>query len=239
MLKNSLILMYFSGPSHSTLLRNVRTWRYWIVTFLFSLPILFGGLIELMIRRDTTASLYLFNKAVASTAFLMIALSFVLSAIHQFWGPFRQILPYRRYAGLIGYGYAVLHIILVFLIKDPQHAQAAKFPFPDFFLQNSLSIIFALAGFLIFSWLVTLSINTQKRFGTPAKSKKWRSMLRCGYFGVLMVFIHATLLKYEGWVSWATTLNPILPPLSLIVAVIGTCMILFKIAQLAKVKRLL
>lgn len=100
-------------------------------------------------------------------------------------------------------------------------------------------MIFALIGFLIFSWLVTLSINTQKRFGTASKAKKWRSMLRTGYFGVLLIFFHAALLKHEGWLSWITTLKPALPPLSLVVAMIGVGMIVLKIAQLAKVKRLL
>ncbi len=217
----------------------MRPWRYWTVTFLFSLPLLLAGLAELMIRRDTGANLYLFNKAVASVAFLMITLSFVLSAIHHFWGPFRQILPYRRYAGLIGYGYAVLHINLVLLIRDPQNTQVLKFPFPEFFLQNGPAMIFALMGFLIFSWLVTLSFNTRKRFGTASKAKKLRSMLRTGYFGVLLIFFHAALLKHEGWLSWITTLKPALPPLSLVVALIGVGMIVLKVVQLAKVKRLL
>jgi hypothetical protein len=64
-------------------------------------------------------------------------------------------------------------------------------------------------------------------------------MLRYGYFGVLFVFVHAALLKYDGWLQWLATRTPRLPPLSLIVALLGLGMIVLKIAQLTKERRLL
>jgi hypothetical protein len=217
----------------------VPTKRYWTATSLLSLAIATAGTLELMVRRDTGVSLYLVNKAVASTAFLMITASYVLSAIHRFRGPFSGLLPYRRYAGLVGYGYAVAHLILVLVLHDPESPGTLKFPFPDFFIANSIAILLAVTGFAIFSHTFKLSFEPAKRHGTPEKACTWRSMLRYGYFGVLFVFVHAALLKYDGWLQWLATRTPRLPPLSLIVALLGLGMIVLKIAQLTKERRLL
>lgn len=191
-----------------------------------------------MIRRQTGASLYLLNKSLASTAILMITLSYVISALHSLGNTPNRILLYRRYTGLVGYGYAVVHIIASFITPDPQAPQQAKFPFPDFFIDHPISFIAALLGFSLFSYAFILSLNPAKHNGTPQKARAWRKKLRYGYVGVLFICLHMALLKYEGWGTWLQTLTPPLPPLSLIVASLLSLLILLKILQLKKARRL-
>ena len=212
--------------------------KFWFYSILISLLICGAGLGELMIRRQTAANLYLLNKSLASTAILMITLSYVISALHTFWKVPNRILLYRRYTGLVGYGYAVVHIITSFITPDPKSPEQAKFPFPDYFIDHPVSFISALLGFGLFSYAFILSLNPGKHNGTPQKARAWRRKLRYGYVGVLLICLHMTLLKYEGWGTWLQTLTPRLPPLSLIVASLLSGLILLKILQLKKARRL-
>ena len=211
--------------------------KFWIYSIGISALIFSIGLAELAIRRQSPINLYLINKALASTAFLMISGSYTLSAIHHFLPKKKRILAYRRYLGLTGYGLAILHVGSVFIVHNPDQLEAAQFPFPDFFLENILAITLGLAGLGIFSYAFRLSINTKRFTRTAAATRKWRRQLRYGYWGVLLIFVHSFLLKYEGWLSWIASFDPILPPLSLIVSILVSLLIGFKIVQLVREKR--
>ena len=140
--------------------------------------------------------------------------------------------------GLVGYGYAVVHMLMSFFVRDPESTDQFKFPFPEFVLTHPISITAAVMGAGIFTYGLYLSIKPHRFNGTPRKARAWRAKLRYGYIGVLCIGLHMTLLKYEGWISWIETLDPALPPLSLLVAILVSCMILLKIAQLRRQKRL-
>ncbi|MBX2822002.1 MAG: hypothetical protein KTR29_20065 [Rhodothermaceae bacterium] len=215
----------------------MNTRNLWLFSILLSLILCGLGLGELMIRRQTGASFYLLNKSLACTAILMITLSYVISAVHAFWDIPNKFLLYRRYTGLVGYGYAVLHIIASLFVKDPKAPLTNKFPFPDYFIDHPIAFLSALAGFGLFSYAFFLSIAPHRHNGTPQKARAWRKKLRYGYAGVLLICIHLVSLKLEGWITWLTTLSPTLPPLSLIAASTLTCLILLKILQLRKEKR--
>ena len=194
------------------------TQRYWLNTIGVSILICLLGLAELMVRRQTGANLYLLNKSLASTAFLMITGSFVWSAIHHYAKLPQNWLPYRRYLGLTGYGYGVIHIIVGFFARDPEQPGALKFPFPDFILDHPLSYLFGIPGFVIFTHFAIRSIRPrQPQKGISHRKPPGLSPFY-GYIGVLLIFLHSTLLKYEGWLTWIETRSPWLPPLSLIVA---------------------
>ena len=131
--------------------------KFWIYTVLLSLLICGAGLGELMIRRQTPASMYLLNKSLACTAILLITLSYVLSAVHSFWQVPRSILLYRRYTGLVGYGYVLLHLVATFLTPSTSVPDASQFPFPDYFIERPVAFIAATIGFGIFTyafWMV-------------------------------------------------------------------------------------
>ena len=214
------------------------TRKFWLYSIILSLLFCSVGLGELMIRRQTAANLYLLNKALASTAIVMISLSYVISAVHAFWKAPNRILLYRRYTGLVGYGYALIHIAASLIVRDPEAITTPKFPFPDYFTSHPVSFIAALLGFGLFSYAFILSLTPQRYNGTPQKARSWRKKLRYGYVGVLCICLHMTLLKYEGWGTWLKTFTPTLPPLSLIIAALLSALILLKILHLKKEKRL-
>ena len=191
-----------------------------------------------MIRRQSDASLYLLNKSLAGTAILMITLSYVLSAVHRLWGAPNRILLYRRYTGLVGYAYAVIHIVATLFTPDPEHVSAFKFPFPHYFTDRPLAFITAFVGFVLFSHAFLISLNPAAHNGTPARARAWRRQLRYGYVGVLLIFVHLALLKFDGWVKWFSTFSPTLPPLSLIVAILVAGMVVLKVVQLKNENRL-
>ena len=196
------------------------------------------GLIELTIRRSVAPNLYLLNKSVAGTAFLMIAISYTFSAIDCFTRGFKTGLALRRPFGLAGYGFAVLHIFLTLIVADPEYPLLKKFQFPTYFIDHWMAISFALPALGYFSYALKISLWPGNMIKGAESSKRWRRRLRYGYIAVCLVFIHATLLKFEGWIAWMVSFVPVLPPLSLIVAVIGLGLIVLKILHLYKVQRL-
>ena len=224
--------------SRSATRKTVVQIRYWAITIALGVLVFAFGLFELMLRRQSTMNLYLTNKSLASTAFLLISASYVLSAIYRFAGGGNQLLVLRRYLGLAGFGLAVLHIACVWIVRDPERPEAFKFGFPDYFLEHIVAITFGLAAFIIFAYVFKLSLLFRKYTGTAQKTRLWRRKLRYGYVAVLLVFSHSFLLKYEGWTLWLATFDPLLPPLSLIVSTVIFFLIVLKIVQLAVEKRI-
>ena len=212
--------------------------KRWLYTLFFSLILFSLGLAELMIRRQSEATMYLANKSIASTGILLIALSYVLSAIHTFFKVPNKILLLRRSTGLVGYAYVVMHIIVSITVSDPVQPGMHKFPFPDYFTEHPITFMAALLAFGIFTYAFWLSLSPSKHNGTPEKARSWRKKLRYGYVGVLLGFIHMALLKYKGWATWFETNTPFLPPLSLLIAVILSAMVTLKILHLKKEQRI-
>lgn len=67
-------------------MKNATQYQYWLNAFLMSLIIFLICGLELSVRRNWDVNFYLTNKVLASTAFIMIALSFSLSAFKELWG---------------------------------------------------------------------------------------------------------------------------------------------------------
>ncbi len=210
--------------------------QHWIISIIAGTILVVLGLGELMIRRSSPPNGYLLNKSVAGAAFLMIALSYSLSAIHHFTKRFKAGFALRRPFGLVGYGLAVLHVILTLLVANPDAPDTRKFQLPDYYIEHWPAMLLSAMAFVYFTYAFKISIWPQPLLQTSGHH--WRRRLRYGYIAVLLAFTHAMLLKIEGWLNWLPTLNPVLPPLSLIIACIGLLLILLKIWQLARLRRL-
>ena len=225
--------------THTGILQLMKTSaRDWLITVGTAIILIFLGLTELTIRRDTSANWYLINKAVACTAFLMILLSYSFSAIHHFWRSFRVGIALRRPFGLLGYGVALLHIIITLLVSDPVNPSENKFPFPAYFLDHWISISLALLAVIYFTYAFKISIFTGPFLNSSDRALLWRKRLRYGYVAIILIFVHAAILKYEGWINWFRTFDPSLPPLSLIMLSIGLILIFLKVYHLKNVRRL-
>ena len=158
-------------------------------------------------------TLYLFNKALANAALLLVGLSMLLSSLSRLRRIGADKLVYRKYLGVVGFGLAVLHALI------SHRALSAKFPWPAWARQNWATALLGVAAFVLFAVMTAVSNRKAvERLGGAI----WRRLLSsAGYAGVLLVVVHAALLKWPSWLNWLRTFDPWLPSLSLPTVLFG------------------
>ena len=80
----------------------------------------------------------------------------------------------------------------------------------------------------VFGGMAILSLSEVKgRVG----GERWRKLLRyAGYAGLILAVAHTGLLKWESWTNFFRTFDPVLPSLSLPVALFGAAVLLLRLA---------
>ncbi|KXK09417.1 MAG: Cysteine--tRNA ligase [Microgenomates bacterium OLB23] len=166
----------------------------WVKTSMFA--ILTFVLIALaLITQRKLGGAELINAASAWTAVVLIGLSMLLSAICYFWNKFDHYIFFRKHLGVTGFVMACVHTLYSFVILRHQ------FPFPDYYLsdKNLPSFLFALAAFLYFAFMTSISNNYAVH---ELGSMRWRKLLRVGYVAYVFAIIHFGLKGYPYWVRW-------------------------------------
>ncbi|MFH1509047.1 MAG: ferric reductase-like transmembrane domain-containing protein [bacterium] len=134
----------------------------------------------------------------------------------------KQII-YRKHLGLVGFNLALLHgtISLFFLPNN--------FEFLNYYLApgNRLPFILALISLLI---LMTMTLASNNPSIKSMGAKKWKILMRFGFVALLFALTHFTLKKYSSWFEWNFSDHNYLPPLSLIVFVLGLFSLLLRIS---------
>lgn len=225
-------------------------WNMWAKAWGVSFVIFIPFALELFARRDWAISLYLVNKVLASVGMVMITLSFLISAFRSLWKWFNAHQNHARYLGLVGLAYTIVHIIASLFISLAEHMPDKKnpgafvFPFPDYFLQHWFSYTCAIIAFGVFLSLAKISMPSNELAAKKYGYDNWKARLRYGYIGVILGVIHSAILKLNGWERWIDDKlalahqEPILPPLSLIVAILVALMITAKAFHLFSQRRL-
>lgn len=194
--------------------------KLWGNTFLLSIFIFIAGSLYLFARRGNY-DLFIANKVFATTALVLIGLSLALSGLCYFWDFVDDKIVYRKVLGLLGFYYAIVHIIVTFFFLSE------KFPYPDWYAGNLISVFFAI---LALSILIIMAAISNRYAIHELGIKQWRILLRTGYIAFIFITIHFTLLKYPGWIKWFTTREPILPPLSLLEVIFAVAVLLLRLA---------
>ena len=203
-------------------IKPIKSWKLLFNTLVFSSFIFIAGSLYLFARRGNY-DLYIANKVFATTALVLIGLSLTLSGFCYFWDFVDTKIIYRKSLGLVGFAFAVLHIIVT--LNFLPH----KFAYPNWFVDHNISVTFGILALFIFTIMAAIS----NHFAIlELGGKRWRMILRVGYLAFIFVIIHFTILKYPGWLKWFATREPLLPPLSLLevifaVAVVGLRIALF------------
>lgn len=122
----------------------------------------------------------------------------------------------RRYLGLLAFALVLIHVVLsvVFLPN--------KFPV-SWFIKEWLPITFGVLAVLTWAYMTHISRNT-----------KIKQMAEAAF---LFIFLHLTVMKYQGWINWwqgkvkqtPELLNPDFPPASLFVFFFMASVILYRI----------
>jgi len=193
---------------------------HWKQSVFWGVYALLGGIFYLYLR-TFSLSLSTFNSSATFAGMVLINMSFALSGTSYFWNLGKSYLGYRKPLGVVGFGFAILHILV------STYMYSENFSTLTYFTSNPIPFIFSLHAFVILTMMVIVS-----NFGIPARigGIVWRQLLRIGYIAILFIIIHATLLSAPAWKNWFTTFKPILPPLSSITVLMSWTTIFLRIA---------
>ena len=160
------------------------------------------------------------NKAVADTSIILISASMLLTSLCYFWDFIDTKIIYRKHLGIIGFVYAAIHILL------SSSGLLSLFKLETWLKGTYWPLFTGLIAFVIFSVMALIS---NKYATTKLGGIGWRNILRTGYIGVAIVWLHVFLLKSVRIVSWYSDGMKTAPPTSLIVLVFMAVVIIMRI----------
>lgn len=172
------------------------------------------------------SSLRVWNRSFADTGMLLIGMSFALSGLCYFFSFLDSKILYRRDLGLNGFYLVAIHGFYSFMFS--------KFiPWFKYFDRDRLlAFIPAAVSLLIF---LGMSLISNKYAAKKLGSDKWRALLRVGYIAYILGAAHAVLWGFDDWQEWFGTST--LPPISLIIVVFATFVLLLRIALWLALKK--
>jgi len=160
------------------------------------------------------------NKSVADTAIILVGLSMLLSSLCYFWNFFDSVIRYRKHLGLVGFAYAIAHLVLSLsafqaLLKVETWEKGLMWP--------------ALTGVIAMVIFAIMAIISNSMMAQLLGGKVWRAILRTGYIAIIFVCVHVVLLKFPRWLTWYTSGMQTLPSLSLIVTLFMLIVLIMRV----------
>lgn len=225
---------------HKEIIKKVERFspaKLWANTFFFSAALFILGNIYLFTRRDAlnifaneaSYNIFIANKVFASTAVVLIGLSLALSGLCYFWDFVDTKIIYRKYLGVMGLFYGIAHIIVtIVFLTEP-------FTVRDYLSRHPISAVFGALALIVLIYLGAIS----NRYAIyELGGQKWRNTMRYGgYTALLLVAVHYFVLKYNGWITWFKTFDPVLPPLSLLTGIFVVFVIVMRLALWMSVRK--
>lgn len=159
------------------------------------------------------------NKAAADTAIVLIGLSMLISSVSYFFNFLDWSVAYRKHLGLIGFAFAVAHLVLSWnpflsLFRLSTWEEGRMWPV----LSGTLAL-------LIFTGMTLIS----NAFSARRLGRSWRPALRVGYVAVALVLLHVYLLRSGRWLAWFQGGMTTPPSLSLLVALFMVVVIFMRL----------
>jgi len=208
--------------------------RIWRLTVAIAAAAVAFGTLYFFVRQFLKDDIWRFdltlvNKALGTAALFLIALSMGLTAAAYFTRGPARLLAYRKHFGLVGFWTglahgAVNHFLLPALGLHPERKISAV-----------VSDGPGVAALLLFGGMAVLSnAGIKGRVG----GETWRKLLRYGgYAGLVLAVAHTALLKWSSWIKYVRTFDPVLPSLSLPVAVLAAAAVLGRLAVWISARR--
>ncbi len=181
---------------------------YWVISFLLGLLVYLSTQLYLL-HTSGTIDLAIANSAIATTAFLLIGLSFLSSSLSYFL-KLHVMVTYRKYIGITGFFFVILHTLLSLML----------YTFPTYFLNRhqGMPFYFALIAFGFFLGMTTISNASATRI---LGGRLWRILLRAGYIGYFSAFVHMLYTTLPVILDWKLNEFRTFPPLGLFVSLFG------------------
>ncbi len=168
------------------------------------------------------------NKSVADTATILIGLSMLLSALCYFWNFFDSKIIYRKHLGLIGFAFAVVHLIL---------SWSAMMDFIQVETWKENAVWAPLTGTVALLIFTIMSLISNRFSALKLGGNNWKLILRTGYFALVLVFLHVVLLKGARWVTWYEGGMKTSPSSSLLVSSFIVIVVLMRIGLWFSLKK--
>ena len=156
---------------------------------------------------------YTLNKGIALSAFILLVFNFTFGPLNNLGLKMPDILlNARRVLGMTGFLFALIHVIMSFLIFNP--AVYGKFFAPDgtMTLLAGLSMLGGILAFVVL-WGYNLSFQTHL-----SEDKKFIQFITSRKFlltAMLFSLVHLFFMGYQGWLN-PSAWHGGLPPISLV-----------------------
>jgi hypothetical protein len=206
---------------------NRPAFKLWLRALATGLAAFVFGALYFFVRQFVKDGIWRFdltivNKSLGTTSLFLIALSMLLTGVSIFSRRSSKPLIFRKHHGLVGFWAGVAHGATNHFLLPALGLHAERKA--DALLSDAPGLI-ALA---VFGAMAILSLSEIKgRVG----GERWRKLLRyAGYAGLILAVAHTGLLKWESWTNFFRTFDPVLPSLSLPVALFGTAALFLRLA---------
>ncbi|MBI3980980.1 ferric reductase-like transmembrane domain-containing protein [Candidatus Microgenomates bacterium] len=160
------------------------------------------------------------NKAVADTSIVLIGLSMLLTSLCYFWDFVDTKIIYRKYLGIVGFVYGVVHIVLSFsalerLFLSETWQKGTYWP--------------ALTGVVALGIFSLMTLISNKYAAQALGGTTWRKILRVGYVAVGLIWLHVFLLKSARIINWYKEGMVTPPSMSLLVLAFMLMVVLMRV----------
>lgn len=169
--------------------------------------------------RQGSYNLFAANRAFASTAVILAGITLIVGPLSKSYKFLTKIITIRRQLGLIAFGYALLHISIVFGGLD---------------LADWIPISFGLVGILVWIYMAYISRNSKIiQMGTDI----WKKRLSfAGLLAFAAILLHVVFNQYSKWTVYLPGVKPTtkalhtnLPPVSLFVFLFMFVVVVYRI----------
>ncbi len=181
--------------------------------------------------RGSAIEPFYLNKIFGAVAVILAGLTMLVGPMLSHKPEWKTLIGFRRPLGLLAFAAALTHATLLLFFLG------ARFPLA-YYQKEWWPVGLGILAFLAWSGLVYISRDSQvMSLGFP----RWKFLQNWGgRIGFVLVLLHVTSLKYEGWIQWITKdpkgpaglVNSPYPPSSLIVFVIMVSIIVFRLFHL-------
>ena len=156
-------------------------------------------------------------KGFTNTGYFLIGFSLILGPVAKFWNSFDKFLYYRKYLGILGFIYVLIHGMIGTLIY--------VVPNPSILWNNYWAVALGIISlYLLFICYAISEIVVIRTLGP----KKWRRLIRyISYSAFIIATIHIYLAKLPVWQNYVDS-EVIFPPLSLVLFSFGIFVLAFR-----------
>lgn len=214
-------------------IEKVSDGKMYVKVFGFSL-VLFAVFFVYMYLDKGSLTVYDLNSLFAIVATYLIGFSLALSGLCYFWNFVDSKIVYRKFLGIVGFGYAVAHAIAsltnYFLLSNspkPNFDVYHVWVINGIEISNLYSFFAAIIGLCIFILMAAIS----NRYAVlELGGVRWRQLLRTGYIAIVLVAVHFGIKRADQWLGWFQGKEGTFPHISLHVFIFVVLVLLLRLA---------